>query len=66
MTKTLGFQPKLRSKEEIDKEYTFHAAKYGNLMQLAEIHMKCMHKLNEEHSRLPAAEQKLDLTKEDA
>ena len=58
--KTLGFQPKTRTKQEIDQEYTHHAMQIGHkarvISQLEEevaVHVDKLKEINAEAMKLP-------------
>ncbi len=81
MSKTLGFAPKQRTKEEINLEYNQHAVMYGHdacmiaeaekhvetLMASQENHIRAMLALRQEASKLPVepAAPKLDIQAEE-
>jgi hypothetical protein len=80
MSKTLGFAPKPRTKEQINQEYNQHAVMYGHdacmvaeanehverFLKSQDDHLKAMLALRQEASKLPAepAAPKLDITEE--
>ncbi len=69
--KKLGFKEKHRSREEINQEYNHHAVMFGHItriiadnQKLLEVHLEHMQRLNQEGSKLPPEQPKVEPPKE--